>query len=85
MKKAYVEQIHTGLNTTALSMDTQWAMMHNPELNDQQRLSSEACYQGLMQTLSFMGGDWVRDQNGKHRVFLAGMSSADCDEYTSEE
>lgn len=61
MNKAYVEQIRNGLSTTALSMDTQWAMMHNPKLNDQQRLSSEACYQGLMQTLSFMGGDWVRD------------------------
>lgn len=85
MKKAYVEQIHTGLNTTALSMDNQLAMMHNPKLNDQQRLSSEACYQGLMQTLCFIGGDWVRDQNGKHRVFLAGMSSADYDEYICEE
>ena len=48
MNKAYVEQIRNGLSTTALSMDTQWAMMHNPKLNDQQRLSSEACYQGLM-------------------------------------
>lgn len=54
MNKAYVEQIRNGLSTTALSMDTQWAMMHNHKLNDQQRLSSEACYQGLMQTLCFM-------------------------------
>lgn len=44
MNKAYVEQIRNGLSTTALSMDTQWAMMHNPKLNDQQRLSSEACW-----------------------------------------
>lgn len=27
MNKAYVEQIRNGLSTTALSMDTQWAMM----------------------------------------------------------
>lgn len=85
MNKAYVEQIRNGLSTTALSMDTQWAMMHNHKLNDWQRLSSEACYQGLMQTLCFMGGDWVRDQHGKHRVFLAGMSSRENDEYTCEE
>ena len=85
MKKAYVEQIHTGLNTTALSMDIQWTMMHNPELNDQQRLSSEAYYQGLMQTICFMGGDWKRDSKGKHRVFLAGLSSCDVDNYTAEE
>lgn len=85
MNKAYVEQIRNGLSTTALSMDTQWAMMHNPKLNDQQRLSSEACYHGLMQTLSFIGGDLVRDQHGKHRVFLAGMSSRENDEYTCEE
>ena len=84
MNKAYVEQIHAGLNITALCMDTQWTMMHNPELNNQQRLSCEACYQGLMQTLCFMGGDWVRDRNGKHRVFLAGLSSRDMDEYNEE-
>lgn len=84
MNKAYIEQIRNGLSTTALSMDTQWAMMLNSDLNIEQRHSCEACYQGMVQTICVLGGDWVRDQNGKHRVFLAGLSSRDMDEYNEE-
>lgn len=84
MNKAYIEQIHAGLNTTALCMDTQWAMMLNSNLNIEQRHSCEVYYQGMIQTICALGGDWVRDRNGKHRVFLAGLSSRDMDEYNEE-
>lgn len=36
-------------------------------------------------TLTALGGDWVRDAKGKHRVFLMGESSRDTDEYTNKE
>lgn len=39
----------------------------------------------MLKTLCFMGGDWAVDENGKHRVFLAGMSSQDVDKYVGEE
>ena len=39
----------------------------------------------LLFTLTALGGDWVRDDKGKHRAFLMGESSRDTDEYTNKE
>lgn len=36
-------------------------------------------------TLCALGGDWLRDSGGKHRVFLMGESSRDTDEYINKE
>lgn len=46
---------------------------------------AEGQYQGMIFTLTVLGGDWVRDAKGKHRVFLTGESSRDTDEYTNKE
>ena len=34
MKKMYIDQIHTGLNTLALSMDAQWFARMQPKLSE---------------------------------------------------
>lgn len=39
----------------------------------------------MLFTITALGGDWLRDDNNKHRVFLMGESSRDTDEYTNEE
>ena len=39
----------------------------------------------MLFTLCALGGDWVRDDTGKHRAFLQGESSRDTDEYTNKE
>lgn len=85
MKKAHVEQMKNGLGTLATNMDIQWFAMNLPEMSENQRKASEGLYVGMIQTLSFLGGDWVRDENGHHRVFLAGMSSCDTDDYKKED
>lgn len=85
MKKMYVEQIYTGLNTLALSMDAQWFGLNSKDATEAQRNACDGLYQGYITALCMMGGDWKRDSKGKHRVFLAGLSSCDMDEYTAEE
>lgn len=84
MKKMYIDQIHTGLNTLALSMDAQWFGMNRKDATEAQRNACEGLYQGYIASICMMGGDWKRDQNGKHRIFLAGLSSRDADEYNEE-
>lgn len=39
----------------------------------------------MLFTITALGGDWLRDDNNKHRVFLMGESSRDTDEYNSKE
>ena len=55
------------------------------DLPEPTRVCAEGQYQGMIFTLTVLGGDWVRDAKGKHRVFLMGESSRDTDEYTNKE
>lgn len=85
MKKTHVEQMKNGIGTLATSLDTQWFAMNLCEMSENQRKASENIYIGMTRTLRFLGGDWKRDENGHHRVFLAGMSSCDTDDYMKED
>ena len=82
MKK---KELRRSLSTLALGMDSQWCIMHRQDLAESTRIAAEGQYQGMLYTLCALGGDFVRDAKGKHRVFLQGESSRDTDEYTSEE
>lgn len=73
------------LGMLAFSMDSQWCVMHREDLPEPTRVCAEGQYQGMIFTLTVLGGDWVRDAKGKHRVFLMGESSRDTDEYTNKE
>lgn len=33
-----------------------------------------ASYQAMLRTIELLGGDWKRDENGRHRVFIAGVT-----------
>ena len=85
MKKADIELIHIGLNTLSISLDTNWSIMNGQSANPEEKNASKERYHGMLKTLCFMGGDWAVDENGKHRVFLAGMSSQYVDKYVGEE
>lgn len=82
MKK---KELRGHLGTLACGMDTQWGIMHREDLPRPTRVYAEGQYQGMIFALTVLGGDWVRDANGKHRVFLQGESSRDTDEYTNKE
>lgn len=82
MKK---KELRGHLGTLAFNMDSQWCVMHREDLPELTRLCAEGQYQGMIFTLTALGGDWVRDAKSKHRVFLMGESSRDTDEYTNKE
>ena len=69
----------------AFNMDSQWCVMHRQDVAESARLYAEGQYQGMIFTLCALGGDWLRDSGGKHRVFLMGESSRDTDEYINKE
>lgn len=82
MKK---KELRGHLGMLAFSMDSQWCVIHRQDVAESARLYAEGQYQGMIFTLTVLGGDWVRDAKGKHRVFLMGESSLDTDEYTNKE
>ena len=82
MKK---KELRGRLGTLACNMDSQWCIMRREDLPELSRVCAEGQYQGMLFTLCALGGDWARDDKGKHRVFLMGESSRDTDEYTNKE
>lgn len=84
MEKTYIDLIHTGLNALAICMDDQWFGMNREDATEAQRNDCEGLYRGYIVAICLLGGDWKRDQNGKHRVFMTGLSSRDVDEYNEE-
>ncbi len=82
MKK---KELRGHLGTMAYGLDTQWCVMHRQDVAESARLYAEGQYQGMIFTLAALGGDWLRDAGGKHRVFLLGESSRDTDEYINKE
>lgn len=82
MKK---KELRGHLGTMAYGLGTQWCVMHRQDVAESARLYAEGQYQGMIFTLAALGGDWLRDAGGKHRVFLLGESSRDTDEYTNKE
>lgn len=85
MKKMYIDQLHTGCNALALTLDAQWFGMHRSEATEEQRTACEHTYYGILTAIGKLGGDWERNKKGKHRVFLAGLSSIDVDDYNAKE
>ena len=84
MTKVNKTQMQIGVGVMADCMDTQWVLMHSTSLSEEERRVSEAKYCGMIQMLTVLGGDYLRDDKGRHRLFLAGLSSRDTDEYEEE-
>lgn len=79
------KELRGHLGTVSYDLDSQWCIMHRQDLPEPTRMLAEGQYQGILFTIAALGGDWVRDAEGKHRVFLMGASSRDTDEYNSKE
>lgn len=84
MNKSYVDSLHHGVCTIASILDARWFGMNHPDLSEAQRHENAVCYCGVTSAFIALGGDYRRDADGHHRVFLAGLSSRDYDEYKGD-
>lgn len=58
MKK---DELRRHLGTVTLGLDTQWSVMHRQDLDDSTRVAAAGQYQGMLFTITALGGDWLRD------------------------
>lgn len=81
MTKKDKEQMQQGIEKIALCLDAHWYQMSILDKNDLYRKGLSDTYSGIVQTLAVLGGKYLRDENGRHRVFLAGLSTEGNDSY----
>ena len=65
------KELRNGIGRLTAALNERWAIIQAfPEYS----AANTTYFSGLTKAIELLGGDWTRDENGKHRVFIAGMT-----------
>lgn len=77
-----INALREGIGRLTKSLDNNWNWMKtNFNSGRSENTPVYASYQAMLRTIELLGGDWKRDENGKHKVFIA---SATCEVYDED-
>ena len=70
-----INALREGIGRLTESLDDDWNWMKiNFNSGRSENTPVYASYQAMLRTIELLGGDWKRDENGRHRVFIAGVT-----------
>lgn len=72
---AETERLQRGLETLAGILDSHYGMQKRTDISPITVTAEQCYYNGLVATLEALGGEWKRDDNGLHWVYLSGLSA----------
>lgn len=72
MTKKQENDLRNGLNRIADAMTSQWYVAQRVEPQLTERYMTR--YADMARVVELLGGDWKRDKDGKHKIFLCGLS-----------
>lgn len=67
------KQLASGLACLADALDAQFFATHMDGMSKKFHADALNHYEGMIRTLTQLGGEYKRDDNGKHTVILAGL------------
>lgn len=68
------KELRAGVMKVVSWLDNNWRWIHTNDFGDEEKaMDSVEIYHTVLNTIEMLGGDWQRDENGKHRVFIAGV------------
>ena len=73
-----INALRDGIGRLTAALDERWALITT--VSERSVEANYTYYFGLTKTIELLGGDWKRDKNGKHRVFIAGVTCEAHDE-----
>lgn len=77
-----INALREGIGRLIESLDNNWNWMKiNSNSGRSENAPVYASYQAMLRTIELLGGDWKRDENGKHKIFIAGVTCEVHDEY----
>lgn len=66
-----ISALREGICRLTAALDERWAIIQAfPEYST----ANSTYYSGLTKVIELLGGDWQRDENGKHKVFIDGVT-----------
>ncbi len=67
-----INALRKGIGRLTAALDERWALITT--VSERSVEVNYTYYFGLTKAIELLGGDWKRDENGKHRVFIAGVT-----------
>ena len=65
--------LREGIGRLAASLNEEWVLIRNLTGDAQSIVRSQ--YYSKLKAVELLGGDWKRDENGKHKIFIAGVTA----------
>lgn len=68
-----INALREGIGRLAASLNEEWVLIRNLTGDAQSIVRSQ--YYSKLKAVELLGGDWKRDENGKHKIFIAGVTA----------
>lgn len=69
-----INALREGIGRLVASLNEEWVLIRNLTGDAQSIVRSQ--YYSKLKVVELLGGDWKRDENGKHKIFIAGVTAA---------
>ena len=69
-----IDALREGVGRLVASLNEEWVLIRNLTGDAQSIVRSQ--YYSKLKAVELLGGDWKRDENGKHKIFIAGVTAA---------
>lgn len=69
-----INVLREGIGRLVASLNEEWVLIRNLTGDAQSIVRSQ--YYSKLKAVELLGGDWKRDENGKHKIFIAGVTAA---------
>ena len=68
------KEFRAGVMRVVSWLDNNWRWIYTNDFGDEEKaIDAVEIYHTDLNTVEMLGGDWQRDENGKHNVYIAGV------------
>ena len=68
------KELQAGILRVVSWLDNNWQWVKTNNFESEERvMDAMEVYYTVINTIQMLGGDWQRDENGKHKVFICGV------------
>lgn len=68
-----MKDLNDGVMRLVEWLDNNWYWMSREDFQNDEKNHAMEVYNAVLYTVEMLGGDWKRDENGKHSVFICGV------------
>jgi hypothetical protein len=74
MDSKKTKELRDGVMRVVSWLDNNWHWIHTNDFGDEEKATDAVeTYHTVLNTIEMLGGDWQRNEDGKHKVFICGI------------